>query len=152
LPPPFGHNKTALSCPAWEQKSAACSKYLIISTKSSLSAVKNQYNLAFKKYRYPTLAFDRDGFKAMIAEVDELIKKLYEENATGKIPDKHFNFIGCFVPPKPDVVFTAEEEAKAQKALAARNREREQNKLRMRRGMEAQRAARKTDQVSSPAG
>lgn len=159
-----------------------------------------------------------------IAELDELIKKLYEGNATGKIPDKHFNrllveydteqsaleqeaaglkegitaqaedgmraqrfvslvrrytsfdeltapmlnefiekvvvheadkstgdrrqkvdiyfnFIGCFVPPRPEVVLTAEEEAKAQKALAARNREREQNKLRMRRVREAQRAA-----------
>ena len=160
-----------------------------------------------------------------IGELDELIKKLYEGNATGKIPDKHFNrllaeydteqsaleqeaaelkegitaqaedgmraqrfvslvrrytsfdeltapmlnefiekvvvheadkstgdrrqkvdiyfnFIGCFVPPKPEVILTAEEEAKAQKALAARNREREQNKLRMRRVREAQRAAR----------
>ena len=26
-----------------------------------------------------------------IAELDELIKKLYEGNASGKIPDKHFN-------------------------------------------------------------
>ena len=26
-----------------------------------------------------------------IAELDELIRKLYEGNATGKIPDKHFN-------------------------------------------------------------
>jgi site-specific DNA recombinase len=26
-----------------------------------------------------------------IAELDGLIKKLYEGNATGKIPDKHFN-------------------------------------------------------------
>ena len=160
-----------------------------------------------------------------IGELDELIRKLYEGNATGKIPDKHFNrllaeydteqsaleqeaaelkegitaqaedgmraqrfvslvrrytsfdeltapmlnefiekvvvheadkstgdrrqkvdiyfnFIGCFVPPKPEVILTAEEEAKAQKALAARNREREQNKLRMRRVREAQRAAR----------
>jgi len=160
-----------------------------------------------------------------LAELDELIKKLYERNATGKIPDKHFNrllveydteqsaleqedaglkeginaqvedgmraqrfisivrrytsfdeltapminkfiekvvvyeadkstgdrrwkvdiyfnFIGCFVPPKPEVVLTTEEEEKAQKALAARNREREQNKLRMRRVREAQRAAR----------
>ena len=159
-----------------------------------------------------------------IAELDELIKKLYEGNATGKIPDKHFNrllveydteqntleqeaaglkegitakvedgakgqrfvslvrryndfdvltapmlnefiekvvvyeadkstgdrrqkvdiyfnFIGCFVPPKPEVVLTAEEEAKAQKELTARNREREQNKLRMRRVREAQKVA-----------
>ena len=170
-----------------------------------------------------------------IAELDELIKKLYEGNATGKIPDKHFNrllveydteqsaleqeavelkdgitaqaedgmkaqrfvalvrrytsfdeltapmlnefiekvvvheadkstgdrrqkvdiyfnFIGCFVPPKPEVILTAKEEARAQKALAARNREREQNKLRMRRVREAQRVARKTGKVSSPAG
>jgi len=36
---------------------------------------------------------------------------------------------------------TAEEEAKAQKTLAARNREREQNKLRMCQVMEAQQAA-----------
>ena len=165
-----------------------------------------------------------------IGELDELIRKLYEGNATGKIPDKHFNrllveydteqsaleqeaaelkegitaqaedgmraqrfvslvrrytsfdeltapmlnefiekvvvheadkstgerrqkvdiyfnFIGCFVPPKPEVILTAEEEAKAQKALAARNREREQNKLRMRRVREAQRAAREAEQI-----
>ncbi len=170
-----------------------------------------------------------------IGELDELIRKLYEGNATGKIPDKHFNrllaeydteqsaleqaaaelkegitaqaedgmraqrfvslvrrytsfdeltapmlnefiekvvvheadkstgdrrqkvdiyfnFIGCFVPPKPEVILTAEEEVKAQKALAARNREREQNKLRMRRVREAQRAAREAEKASSPAG
>lgn len=29
--------------------------------------------------------------KKRIAELDELIKKLYNRNATGKIPDKHFN-------------------------------------------------------------
>lgn len=165
-----------------------------------------------------------------IAELDELIRKLYEGNATGKIPDKHFNrllveydteqsaleqeaaelkegitaqaedgmraqrfvslvrrytnfdeltapmlnefiekvvvheadkstgdrrqkvdiyfnFIGCFVPPKPEVILTAVEEAKAQKALAARNREREQNKLRMRRVREAQRAAKEAEKT-----
>ena len=173
--------------------------------------------------------------KKRIGELDELIRKLYEGNATGKIPDKHFNrllveydteqsaleqeaaelkegitaqaedgmraqrfvslvrrytsfdeltapmlnefiekvvvheadkstgdrrqkvdiyfnFIGCFVPPRPEVILTAEEEAKAQKALAARNREREQNKLRMRRVREAQRAAKEAGKVSSPAG
>ena len=47
---------------------------------------------------------------------------------------------------------TAEEEAKVQKTLVARNREREQNKLRMRRVREAQRAAREVEIVSSPAG
>ena len=170
-----------------------------------------------------------------IAELDELIKKLYEGNATGKIPDKHFNrllveydteqsaleqeaaglkegitaqaedgmraqrfvslvrrytsfdeltapmlnefiekvvvheadkstgdrrqkvdiyfnFIGCFVPPRPEVILTAEEEAKAQKALAARNREREQNKLRMRRVREAQRAAKEAEKAALSAG
>ena len=170
-----------------------------------------------------------------IVELDELIKKLYEGNAIGKIPDKHFNrllveydteqsaleqeaaglkegitaqaedgmraqrfvslvrrytsfdeltapmlnefiekvvvheadkstgdrrqkvdiyfnFIGCFVPPKPEAILTAEEEAKAQKALAARNREREQNKLRMRRVRETQQAAKVAEKVSLPAG
>ena len=66
--------------------------------------------------------------------------------------DIYFNFIGCFVPPKPEVILTAEEEAKAQKALAARNREREQNKLRMRRVREAQRAAKVAEKVSFPVG
>ena len=170
-----------------------------------------------------------------IVELDELIKKLYEGNAIGKIPDKHFNrllveydteqsaleqeaaglkegitaqaedgmraqrfvslvrrytsfdeltapmlnefiekvvvheadkstgdrrqkvdiyfnFIGCFVPPKPEVILTAEEEEKAQKAVAARNREREQNRLHMRREKVAQRAAKGAGEVSSPAG
>ncbi len=44
------------------------------------------------------------------------------------------------------------EEAKAQKALAARNREREQNRLRMRQVRVAQRAAKGAGEVSSPAG
>ncbi len=64
----------------------------------------------------------------------------------------YFNFIGCFVPPKPEIVLIAEEEAKAQKALAARNREREQNKLCMRQVREAQRAAREAKKVSCPTG
>ena len=66
--------------------------------------------------------------------------------------DIYFNFIGCFVPPKPEDILTAEEEAKAQKALAARNREREQNKLRMRRVREAQRAVKEAEKFSSPGG
>ena len=44
------------------------------------------------------------------------------------------------------------EEAKAQKALETRNREREQNKLRMRRVREAQRTAKEAEKASSPAG
>ena len=47
---------------------------------------------------------------------------------------------------------TAEEGAKSQKALAVRNREQEQNKLRMRRVREAQRAAKEVEKVSSPVG
>ena len=47
---------------------------------------------------------------------------------------------------------TAEEDTKAQKALAAKNREREQDKLRMRLVREAQRAAKEAETVSSPAG
>ena len=54
--------------------------------------------------------------------------------------------------PLKEVILTAEEDAKAQKALAARNREQEQNKLRMRRVREAQRAAKEAEKVSSPAG
>ena len=66
--------------------------------------------------------------------------------------DIYFNFIGCFVPPRPEVILTAEEEAKAQNALVVRNREREQNKFRMRRVMAAQQAAKEAGKVSSPAG
>lgn len=167
-----------------------------------------------------------------IVELDDLIKKLYEGNASGKIPDKHFsrlldeydteqgtlekevtklkesiaaqtesslgaqrfvslvsrytnfdtltipmlnefiekiviheadkstgdrrqkveiyfNFIGRFAPPKPEVVLTPEEEAKEQQKLAARNREREQNKLRMRRIRAAQRAATEAEKATS---
>ena len=54
--------------------------------------------------------------------------------------------------PRPEGILTAKEEAKAQKALAARNREREQNKLRMRRVREAQRAAKEAEKVSPSAG
>ena len=66
--------------------------------------------------------------------------------------DIYFNFIGCFVPPKQEISIAIEEGAKAQKALAARNREQEQNKLRMHQMSEAQHAARETEEVSSPAG
>ena len=165
-----------------------------------------------------------------IIELDGLIKKLYEGNASGKIPDKHFgrlldgydteqgalekevaelkesivtqtenslgaerfvalvrrytsfdelttpmlnkfiekivvheadkstgdrrqkveiyfNFIGCFIPSKPEVVLTAEEEAREQQKLAARNRE--QNKLRMRRVWAAQQAEKEAEETPS---
>ena len=90
--------------------------------------------------------------------LNEFIEKVVVHEADKSTGDRrqkvdiYFNFIGCFVPPKPEVILTAEEEAKAQKALAARNREREQNKLRMRRVREAQRATREAEKVSPPAG
>ena len=159
-----------------------------------------------------------------VKELDELIKKLYEGNATGKIPDKHFermladydteqtalentifefqpkvneftlesvkvekfieivkkyadfselttpmlnefiekvvvyeadkstgdrrqkvdvyfNFIGKFSPPEEPRAMSAEQKGAERKALKQRNREREQNKLHMRRVRERQRAA-----------
>ena len=90
--------------------------------------------------------------------LNEFIEKVVVHEAdksTGERRQKvdiYFNFIGCFVPPKPEAILTAEEEAKAQKALAARNREREQNKLRMRRVRETQQAAKVAEKVSLPAG
>ncbi len=86
--------------------------------------------------------------------LNEFIEKVVVHEADKSTGDRwqkvdiYFNFIGCFITPKPEVVLTAEEEAKAQKALAA-NREREQNKLRMRRVREAQRAAKEVEKVSS---
>ena len=80
--------------------------------------------------------------------LNEFIEKVVVHEADKSIGDRrqkvdiYFNFIGCFVSPKPEVILTAEEEAKAQEALAARNREREKNKLRMRWVREAQRVAR----------
>ena len=85
--------------------------------------------------------------------LNEFIEKVVVHEADKSTGDRrqkvdvYFNFIGCFVPPKPEVILTAVEEAKAQKALAARNREREQNKLRMRRVREAQRAAKEAEKV-----
>ncbi len=58
--------------------------------------------------------------KVVVREVD---KSTIGRGRRQKI-NIYFNFIGCFVLPKPEVVLTAEEEVKAQKALAARNRER----------------------------
>ncbi len=56
---------------------------------------------------------------------DEFIEKVVVHEADKSTGDRrqkvdiYFNFIGCFVPPKPEVILTAEEEAKTQKALAA---------------------------------
>ena len=89
--------------------------------------------------------------------LNEFIEKIvvYEaDKSTGDRRQKveiHFNFIGCFTPPKPEVVLTTEEEAREQQKLAERNREREQNKLRMRRVRAAQRAAQEAESVPAPA-
>ena len=56
---------------------------------------------------------------------------------------KTFTFEGRIAEPK--VILPDKKEVKAQKALAARNREREQNKLRMRLVREIQRAAREAE-------
>ena len=104
-------------------------------------------------------AEDQITFDELTAPMlNEFIEKVVVHEADKSTGDRrqkvdiYFNFIGCFVPPKPEVILTAEEEAKAQKALAARNREREQNKLRMRRVREAQRAAKVAEKVSFPVG
>ena len=89
--------------------------------------------------------------------LNEFIEKIvvYEaDKSTGDRRQKveiHFNYIGCFTPPKPEVVLTTEEEAREQQKLAERNREREQNKLRMRRVRAAQRAAQEAESVPAPA-
>ena len=85
-------------------------------------------------------------------DCDAIMDRVYRCSQRGLLMRSTGPCIGCFVPPKPEVILTAEEEAKAQKALVARNREREQNKLRMRRVREAQRAAKEAEKVSSPAG
>jgi site-specific DNA recombinase len=94
----------------------------------------------------------------MDSVLNEFIEKVVVHEADKSTGDRrqkvdiYFNFIGCFVPPKPEVILTAEEEEKTQKAVAARNREREQNRLHMRREKVAQRAAKGAGEVSSPAG
>ncbi len=109
--------------------------------------------------RFVSLVRRYTSFDELTAPMlNEFIEKVVVHEADKSTGDRrqkvdiYFNFIGCFVPPRPEVVLTAEEEAKAQKALAARNREREQNKLRMRRVREAQRAAREAEKDSSSVG
>lgn len=109
--------------------------------------------------RFVSLVRRYTSFDELTAPMlNEFIEKVVVHEADKSTGDRrqkvdiYFNFIGCFVPPKPEVILTAEEEAKAQKALAARNREREQNKLRMRRVREAQRAVKETEKVSASAG
>ena len=111
-----------------------------------------------KAQRFVSLVRRYTNFGELTAPMlNEFIEKVVVHEADKSTGDRrqgvdiYFNFIGCFVPPKPEVILTAEEEAKAQKALAAQNREREQNKLRMRRVREAQRAARVAEKVPFPA-
>ncbi len=108
--------------------------------------------------RFVSLVRRYTSFDELIAPMlNEFIEKVVVHEADKSTGDRrqkvdiYFNFIGCFVPTRPEVVLTAEEEAKAQKALAERNREREQNKLRMRRVRAAQRAAKEAKKASYPA-
>ena len=77
----------------------------------------------------------------------EFIEKIVVHEADKSTGDRiqrvdiYFNFIGQFELPQTDER-TPEQIAKDEKALAARNREREQNKLRMRRVRAEQKAAR----------
>ena len=87
--------------------------------------------------------------------------ELYVGDVSGKIPNKRFNRLPVgydtgqsaleqeALELKEGSTAQAEEHAKAQKALAARNWEREQNKLCICRVREAQRAPKETEKVSS---
>ena len=104
-----------------------------------------------KVQRFVSLVRRYASFDELTAPMlNEFIEKVIVREADKSIGDRrqkvdiYFNFIGSFVPPRQEVSLTAEEEAKAQKALAARNREREQNKLRMRRVRAAKKAAEQT--------
>jgi len=95
-----------------------------------------------KKNNFPksdNFSFKEAIWALIIHMLNEFIEKVVvhvADKSTGDQRQKvdiYFNFIGCFVSPKPEVVLAAEEEVKARKALAARNLEREQNKRRSRR-------------------
>ena len=71
----------------------------------------------------------------------EFVMECLRNNTT----EIHFNFIGQFELPQVEEK-TPEQIVKEEKALAARNREREQNKLRMRRVRAEQKAAKEAAQ------
>ncbi len=82
--------------------------------------------------RFVSLVRRYTSFDELIAPMlNEFIEKVVVHEADKSTGDRrqkvyiYFNFIGCFVLPRPEVVLTAEEEVKAQKTLTARNRERE---------------------------
>lgn len=83
--------------------------------------------------------------------LNEFIEKIVVHEADKSTGDRiqridiHFNFIGQFELPQVEEK-TPEQIAKEEKALAARNREREQNKLRMRRVRAEQKAAKEAAQ------
>ena len=104
-----------------------------------------------KVQRFVSLVRRYASFDELTAPMlNEFIEKVIVHEADKSTGDRrqkvdiYFNFIGCFIPPRQEVSLTAEEEAKEQKALAARNREREQNKLRMRQVRAAKKAAEQT--------
>ncbi len=87
----------------------------------------------------------RDYAELSDAMLNEFIEKIVVHEADKSTGDRlqrvdiYFNFIGQYEMPMEKIV-TPEEMVKEAKALAARNREREQNKLRMRRVRAAQKA------------
>ena len=102
-------------------------------------AITAQAEDGMRAQRFVSLVRRYTSFDELTAPMlNEFIEKVVVHEADKSTGDRrqkvdiYFNFIGCFIPPKQEVSMTAEEEAKAQKALAARNREREKNKLRMR--------------------
>lgn len=111
----------------------------ILEESDSNTAKPGKFISLVRKYRDYTELTDR-----MLHEFIEKIVVHEADKSTGdriQRVDIYFNFIGQFELPQTDER-TPEQIAKDEKALAARNREREQNKLRMRRVRAEQKAAR----------
>ena len=113
---------------ALEQEAAGLKEGITVQTEDGMRA-----------QRFVSLVRQCTSFDELTAlMLNEFIEKVVIHEADKSTGDRrqkvdiYFNFIGCFVPPKPEVILTTEEEAKAQKALTARNRELEQIKLCMR--------------------
>ena len=75
-----------------------------------------------KAQRFVSLVWRYTSFDELTTPtLNEFIGKVVVHEADKSTGDRqqkvdiYFNFIGCFVPPKPEVVLTAEEEAKARK-------------------------------------
>lgn len=103
------------------------------------TAIATQAEDSVKVQKFVSLVQRYTSFEELTAPMlNEFIEKVVVHEADKSTGDRrqkidiYFNFIGRFVPPRQEVPVTAEEEVQAQKALAARNREREKNKLCMR--------------------